>query len=264
MKRTEQIRKIYTILISVFIVATAVALICVAADIYYSGGAAQGAYTRAKVAKRLTAMAIPLIVLIGAIAAGAIFPAIEVRAKRTNEDKLKLLAKKIPAGGDGEFEKAKENFRKLGMYRLIVWGAAGVVVLACTVAVLCYVLRTANFKGEDFTKEIFAMTRFVLPFVLAMFAAMIAAAVAGGVLAGKQVKEAKTLIKHGAGAAESKGGGALAAVQGVLSSSKTLWIVRAVVFAVAVTFVVLGICNGGARAVMVTATELCKACIGIG
>ncbi|MDE7296418.1 MAG: hypothetical protein K2N84_04055, partial [Clostridia bacterium] len=61
--------------------AMGIAFICVAADIYYSGGAHQGAFTRDVVAGRLQNLAIPFIFLIGAIAVGAIFPLFGVRIK---------------------------------------------------------------------------------------------------------------------------------------------------------------------------------------
>lgn len=263
-KKAELIRKIYTIVLSVFIVATGIALICVASVIYYSGGAQQGAYTREIVVKWLTYLAIPLIILIGAVAAGAIFPLIEGRAKMRNEDALKLLSKKIPTGGDEEFDKADQKFKTLGMWRLVVWCVTGEIILASVIAVLCYVFDTAHFLGDDFTDAILQMAKNILPWIAVSFAVLIAAAVVNGVLSGKQLNEAKTMIKHGDGVAEVRKAGAVAAVKNVLSHNITLWVVRGIVLVLVVTFILLGIFNGGARAVMVTATELCKACIGIG
>lgn len=264
MKKAELIRKIYTIVLSVFIAAVGIAFICVAADIYYSGGAAQGAYSRDIVVEKLTYLAIPFILLLGAVAAGAIFPLIERRVKMSNENALKLTSKKIPTGGDEEFEKADKKFKKFRTGRLVTWCVTGAVILASTIATLCYVFNTAHFLGDDFTDDILVMAKNVLPWIAVTFAVMIAAAVVNGVLSGKQLNEAKTMMKHGNGVAEVRKAKALAAVEKVLSHDITLWVVRGVVLVIVVTFILLGIFNGGARAVMVTATELCKACIGIG
>ena len=76
MTKSEKIRRIYAIVLGVFIVAMGIALICVAADIYYGGG-----YSREIVGDRLKKLAIPLLFLIAAIIAGAIFPIWEAKGK---------------------------------------------------------------------------------------------------------------------------------------------------------------------------------------
>ena len=264
MKKAELIRKIYTIVLSVFIVAMGIAFICVAADIYYSGGASQGAYTREIVAEKLTYLAIPFILLIGAVVAGAIFPLVEARAKMSNENALKLLSKKIPTGGDEEFEKADQKFKTLGMWRLVVLCVTGEVILASAIAVLCYVFNTKNFMREDFTDDIIVMAKNVLPWIVVTFAVMIAATVTNGVLAGKQLKEAKIMLKHGNGVVEVRKAGAVEAVKNVLSHKITLWVVRGIVLVIAVTFIIVGALNGGAHDVLVKAINICTECIGLG
>ena len=44
----------------------------------------------------------------------------------------------------------------------------------------------------------------------------------------------------------------------------TLWVVRGIVFAVGVTFLVIGILNGGAHDVLIKAINICTECIGLG
>ena len=265
MERTEKIRRIYSIAVGVFVVALGIAFICVAADIYYSGRGTGVVYTRDIAASRLTALAIPFVILIGLIACGVIFPLYETRAKRDPEDGLKLLLAKKPTGGEGdEYEAANREYNKLAKIRLIVWACALAVTLGCIIAELVYLLNTAHFKSENITAEILAMVKNVLPWVAVSFAVLIAAAVANGILARKQLAELKTLIKTGNKQPQGEKQSKLDKVKAVLSSDIALWVVRGVVLVVAVTFIIVGALNGGARDVLVKAINICTECIGLG
>lgn len=271
MERAERIRRIYSIAIGAFVVALGIAFICVAADIYYSGRGTGVVYTRDIAASRLTALAIPFVILIGLILCGVIFPIYDVKANRAPEDGLKLLLAKKPAGGEGEeYEAANARYNKLAKIRLIVWRCALGLTLGCIIAELVYLLNTSHFKSENITAEILAMVRNVLPWVLVSFAVIIAAAVANGILARKQLVELKTLIKTGNKQPNGEKGekgekqSRLARIISVLSSDIALWVVRGVVLVVAVTFIILGALNGGANDVLVKAINICTECIGLG
>lgn len=266
MSKTEKIRYLYAVAIGVFVVAMGIAFICVAADIYYSGGADKGAFTQEIVVRRLQNLAIPFALLIGAIAVGAVFPLFTVRMKPTKEQAVKLLSAKIPADGEGEeYEKSEKNYKKLSNIRLYLWAGECAVLLGCIVAVLVYMLNTSHFLSENVTEEIFAMVKNVLPWIAVAFVTLIGVAIANGFIAGKQVKELKALIKYGnreiAGASEPEW---IIKAKKALSSDITLWVARGIVFAVAVTFIVLGIVNGGANDVLIKAINICTECIGLG
>lgn len=266
MSKTEKIRYLYAIAIGVFVVAMGIAFICVAADIYYSGGATQGAFTQEVVVKRLQHLAIPFIILIGAIAVGAVFPLFTVRMKPTKEHAVKLLSEKLPSGGEGEeYEAAEKNYKKLRNIRLYVWAGECAVLLGCTVAVLVYMLNTSHFLSENITGEIFAMVKNVLPWIAVAFVTLVGVAVANGYIAGKQVKELKALIKYGNREPRENGEPEwVLKAKKALSSDITLWVARGIVFAVAVTFIILGIVNGGANDVLIKAINICTECIGLG
>ncbi len=265
MEKADKLRHIYTIIISAFAVAMGIAFICVAADIYYSGKGTGVIYTREIAAERLKVLAIPLIVLIGGIICGAIFPLQKVTASRKSEDTLKLLSAKTPSDGAGsEYESAEAKYRKLKAARMCVWCAALGLTLASTIASLCYLLNAANFAGE-ISEEVFKMMRRVLPWIAVMFAGLIAASVTNGILATKQVRELKTMIKFGNGNAEPQREiHALTTAKSIANNDITLWVVRGVIFVVAVVFIILGIFNGGAQDVLVKAVNICTECIGLG
>ncbi|MDE7396031.1 MAG: hypothetical protein K2M95_07960 [Clostridiales bacterium] len=269
MNKSEKIRLLYSILVGVFSVAMGIALICVAADIYYSGRGTGVVFSRAIVAKRLKMLAIPFILLVGVIACGAIFPLYEVKAKPTPENAVRLLSEKVAASGkDEEYDEAAKKYKTLKLARLIVWCGAFSVALICAISSLCYLLKTANFKGENITAEIFAMVRHVLPCVAVSFLVLVAAAITNGILAKQQVSALKTMLKHGdksnASDEPQKPLKWYQKVLRALSTDLALWITRGAVFCVAVVFIIVGALNGGAHDVMIKAVNICTECIGLG
>lgn len=266
MVKREKIQQIYAIVLGLFIAAVGIALVCVAADIYYSNRDTGIIFTREIVGERLRAFIAPFIILIVAIVAGVIFPLCEAKAKFTSEYTAKLLEKKLPDGGEGdEYNVALANYCKLNKLRIVLWSVTGTLLLGCSVATLCYVLNAANFSGDDITDEILTMVKNVLPWIASAFVVLIVFALLSGIIAKKRVKEIKALIKHGNGekATEQKIA-FVAALRKLLSSDITLWVVRAIIFAVGVTFIVLGALNGGARDVLIKAINICTECIGLG
>lgn len=266
MSKAEKIRLIYSIVVGVFAVALGIAVICVAADIYYSGRGSGVVFARDIVVARLKAVAIPFIVLVGLIVCGAIFPLYEVKAKRKPEDAVKLLSTKMPTGGSGEqYSRALNQYKTLRDNKFNLWVGTLVILLICTAAVLTYLLNTANFLGEDITADIFRMVKNILPWIAFAFAVFILAAVYNGLIASRQLVELKTLIKTGNGEAQAKAEPkAIITAKRFLSSDIALWVVRGAVFVVAVTFIIVGALNGGARDVLIKAINICTECIGLG
>lgn len=266
MDKSEKIRLIYSVVIAVFVIAIGIALICVAADIYYSGRGTGVIFTREIVVNKLRAFVIPFIILIGGIVAGAIFPLYEVRASRRDEDVLKVLENLLPSGGSGEqYEQAERDYKSVKRARLYVFIGKTVALLGLMIAALCYVLDTSHFVNNDITREIFAMVKHVLPLVVGAFALLIGCGIADGIMASKQLSFLKTLVKYGNRTpAEPATNKFTKSAKAVLSSDITLWVVRAVVLVVGVTFLILGIFNGGAHDVLVKAINICTECIGLG
>ena len=286
MEKSEKFRLLYSIFLGVFTVAVGIAVICVAADIYYSGKGTGVVYTREIVGDRLLKLAIPIIFLIAAIIFGAIFPLYQVKAKRRPEDTLKKLKDKIPQSGSSEeFSAAQAAYKKATTVRLVAYLAALAVVLVSVVMTLVYLVDTAHFAGEEITEEIFAMVGYILPWLAAAFGAMIAATVVCGVFAERKVSAAKTMIKTGDRSGEKGApetavetrakaifqspalawvGRTVAAVKSAWNKPAFVWAVRGALFVIAVVFIVLGIVNGGANDVLIKAINICTECIGLG
>lgn len=267
MDKSAKFRLIYSIFLSVFTVAVGIALICVAADIYYSGKGTGVIYTREIVGNRLLQLAIPLIFWIAAIIFGAVFPLYKVKAKMPPEQALKKLQTRVPTSGDGEsYTAAQAAYKKAFIVRLVSWLVALAVVLAAAIAILCYVANTAHF-AKDVTDDIFAMVKNVLPWLAAAFAASVAASVVSGIFANKQIASAKTMIKDGDKSApkmQSSDPKFLSALKEFFDKPVVIWAIRGAILIIAVTFIIVGIVNGGAHDVLVKAINICQECIGLG
>ena len=266
MTKTQIIKRIYTVLLAVFTLAVGVAVICVVADIYYTGKGTDVIYSREIVGERLEKLAIPIVMLIAAAIAGVVFPLFEARVKPKSEDAIKKLLVRLPEGGkDEEFSAAKKSFDKYFIIRICVWSAALAVTLAGAIYTLCYLLNTANFLGEDVTAAMLNLVKCVMSFTFASLVALAVAATVNGVLAKKQLTQMKAMIKHGDGTkpyAES-----LAVWQKIKTAANgtaVIWTVRGIIFIAAIVFIALGVLNGGAHDVLVKAINICQECIGLG
>lgn len=270
MAKQERIRLIYAVFLSLFIVAIGITLIAVAADIYYSGKGTGVIYSREIVGEKLKLLSIPLVFLIAAVIAGAIFPlVIKKPAQDNKEAALKKLTARIPSGGGEAFKAAESNFNKVKKIRLIIWLAALGVVLASAIACLVYLCITANFKGENsegIYAEILKMVAIFLPLTLVSIIVCAAVSIYNGVLVGKQLKAAKAMIADGNGEKREPSdlSKKAAAMKEIASSKITLLVIRIALFIFAVTFIILGIFNGGADDVLGKAVAICQECIGIG
>lgn len=264
MTKSEKIRRIYAIVLSVFIVAMGIALICVAADIYYS----TGGYSREIVGDRLQKLAIPLLFLIAAIIAGAIFPIWEAKGKNiwSSEETLNRLERRIPADGEGEeFAEAKKGYRKMKIVRISVWCSALAVALVGAIVTLVYLANAAHFEGDDFAGHMIGLVKVALPCTVVGFAVFIVASYLNLYFSKKQIAHIKTMIRCGSkDIAIPKELEIFDKVSKVASHDITLWVVRGIVFVLAVTFIGLGIWNGGAHDVLIKAINICTECIGLG
>ena len=268
MAKQEKIRLIYSVFLSLLIVAIGITLIAVAADIYYSGKGTGVVYSREIVVGRLKQLAIPLIFLIAAAIVGALFPLVEGKVKRDKDGALKKLLKRIPEGESEEYKSAETELKKIINIRLIIWLAGLALVLAASIACLVYLCRAANFEGDDINAAILKMVANILPWTVAALAGCAGVSIYNGVLVEKQISSVKKMIANGNGQLKENKPPVILqkaeAVKAIASSKITLLVIRIIILVVAITFIILGIFNGGAGDVLGKAVNICKECIGIG
>lgn len=270
MTKLRDAKLIYSVILGLFIFAVGLAIICVTADIYYSGKGTGVIYTREIVGARLEKLAIPLVILIAYAIAGVVFPIKEARVKPLSEDGVKKLRPRVPGAGDKEYGIARKNYIKYTAIRIALWSFVLAVTVAGAIYSICYLTVGSHFMGADITAEILELTKHILSWTLASLAVLAAASVANGLLAKKQLGEMKTMIKHGDKDTVPDGSPIHAylkfadGAKAVASHKITVWSVRGVILVIGVVFIVLGVLNGGAHDVLVKAINICQECIGLG
>lgn len=265
--REETIRQIYFVVISVFIIAMGIATICVVADIYYSWQGTGAIFTQQKVAQSLQKLAIPLIILVGMIVGGVVFPLRNLVAKPDIENKLRIVSsKRYIANDQKEYGNAMAKYNKLSKIKMIVWIVTLAILVVCIVAQLYYLLNTANFLGTDISAEMLAMTKNILPWITISLVSQIVCSIVSAIISRQQLGQLKIVIKNSDGIIETTQDDKtkIEKIKNIFDSTLFLNIFRAIVLILSVVFVVIGITNGGARDVLVKAINICSECIGLG
>lgn len=270
MTKAAKIRLIYGICLSVLTVVVGVLFIVETANIYYSGKNGDGTpiYSRELVSQHLGLLMIPLSIWLAAIIVGFVLSLV-YRTKETSfvkkgaREVVSRLADKLQGMSLADNEQYRQ-YRKLNVVRIVIVVISGVFCLISAVFCCVYLFNTAHFPAENITAEVLQMLRNVLPWVIAAFVVCIAAFVGDMVCAKKQLPLVKQMLASNGGGSAAKDGADDNGNSKKRVNSKVVWIVRGVVFAVAITFIVLGALNGGARDMLLKAINICAECIGLG
>ncbi|MCD8040638.1 MAG: hypothetical protein LUF82_03885 [Clostridia bacterium] len=268
-KKAKIIRLVYNIIFSLLTFTLAVLFIYEVCDIYFGSGG--GVFTRAVVTERLGDISVCIWLWVAAIIIGLVlyevFP--PQGKKKYGQDvrySLYRLKKKLPVKAEGDLLGDAAAVAKYERILKIVWGvaAAGCVIFAAVG--LAYLLDFSHFRGDDVTEDVKTAIIKICPYVVCAFALCIGAAIYQGYGAKKKLPHIKRLVALGKkdnpqyNRLERAYYAAVAAVE----SDKYIWTVRAVLFVVAVVFIILGILNDGAGDVLLKAVNICTECIGLG
>ncbi|MDE6274748.1 MAG: hypothetical protein K2L87_06865, partial [Clostridiales bacterium] len=270
-ERTKnRVRFWYGIFLSVFTLVMGVLFLAQVSDIYFN---AEGSpiYSRAIVWQHFFPILIPFCFWIAAVIAGFVLSVVmpcevKTKFKPSAEVTLAKLKKRIPQGEGEEYLQNYAKVKKYDRVRLSVWCCVAAVCVAGTVYSLIYLLTPSHFATTDFNGAMLTMAKHVLPWVVVGFACCVAAAITEWAMAKRTLPYVKNLIKAGGAPIQKKSNKFLDAVAAVSAQEK--WIVLGARIAVAVlgvTFIILGIVNGGAELdVLKKAIDICMECVGIG
>ena len=269
-KHQITLRRVTGIVLSVLTVIAGVLLIVQSQRIYRSAEITPYSYEKAKNA--LSEIAAFLFLWIAAVVAGwvifEIFPAPteKPRARFDRSEILKRLQKRVPEN----LAQGSEVLRKAKRAEKIVWG---VCVGCCAICAALVALVVWNKKyytpvGDGFnpTRDMIGMLPRILPWIVIAFAAAAFATIFTERLAKKETTEIKKLL------AENRGVSGAAGVSGASNASanksqkdkRTLYIVRGVLLACGIAFMIIGANNGGAKEMLEKAINICTECIGLG
>lgn len=283
--------KIFSFTLSALLAISGICLVVAACHLFFTGG--DTPYTRARVGEYLIRIIVPLALTVAsAIATGVIsliLPKDEERGRLpVDEGKMvrRLYARytiteKCENGytyvsGDGDkgiavTAASAKIIRKQKTIRLISAIASTVCTAFSIIGASILAFNSRNYTLEDINGSVIAVCLFVIP--LALFSLL--CWIAYTFLARASYRRELEQIKAAVAAPEYVVSytGDVCAVRKFLYRVLTFldkhdliitWIVRGVVITVAVTFIILGIFNGGAADVLGKAVKICTECIGLG
>lgn len=206
-------------------------------------------YSREIVAGRLAVVSPALFGYLALVAAGLALQAFaggrpKLRAAFPAEDKLRDLrrrAAEVPPEADAE-QQRRQTIRL----------TAGGVICACIIFAGLYLLNPENFASLDLESVVGSMVLHVSPWVVLA----LAAAAAASVLHGQSVLREIEILK----AAPQK----KPPEEAPVVKKSVIPALRAILYAAAAVFIVLGVMNGGLWDVLVKAVNICTECIGLG
>ncbi len=271
--KAKRIRYFYGVFLSVFTAVLGTLFIAAAVGILSDGNWEQGAYSREIVAARLFPVSIVFYIWIAAIIAGFVLSLVytydEKPDKIPQEDAtLRRLSTRIPAGGGEKYDGEMKQLRDEKRNRLVAYIICTAVCFACAVASAVYLLQPANFKGLTANDAMLNMMLWVLPCVSVALISCVWITLYERESQIREISTIKRMMSSYKGnpviQADIKPNAAIAAVNKFFANKYTLLGIRVGVAALAVTFVILGIFNEGARDVLVKAINICTECIGLG
>lgn len=254
--KNKCIHLIFGVLLTALLLALGIALIWSCLDIYKSG---QHPYTPDSIAAHFQNISLLVYLTVGMIALGIVLNLVlpvnsdKPKAIRDNKETLSRLETKA---GElvGDFAQKIEKERKL---RFIVRLCTGLAIAFLCIPPLRHFANQENFIGDKTQCVIHAMT-----IVLVYGGTSLILSFICKVLCGKSINRQIDICK-----ASIASNGANNNVKPVINTdkeAKRIIAIRCVLAVVAITFIALGIFNGGAEAVLNKANAICMECIGMG
>lgn len=251
--------KIISLVTSIFIVATGIALIVCASHLFFTGG--DNPYSRESVGKYLTYLIAPAALTIALVIIGKIFDYTSKEkenngVKRTESEMLESYAKRFDIFELSEdertsvlAERSKRSFLKVISYSVsALFGALALV----------YILFMAEFTVENLSGDVLGAFAVVLPLIVAATVTHIPYAFLFEASAKKERAILLDAVKKG-----YKPAPAVNTPETKEDKTYTA-IARYAILGIAALFIILGIINGGMNDVLEKAIKICTECIGLG
>lgn len=279
-ERTRRIvRLAYGAFLGAFTIVLGALFIWQAADLYFSGTAAgyTGTYifTRERVGERLALLAAPFWVWVAAAAVGfviwEVFPVAEKRSKPDPRYLLRRMKKRMPPrsadpSADEAFVRREETIL------LVLRAVAAAFCTAVAVYAIVYLATPSNFSASaNAPAEVVRFVKYLMPWIAGGFLLFCGIAIYEGVSAKRQIDPVKRLTK-GRPLNPAFGEQVAARLERKPRLAKIyawfgkygILVARVAVGVAAVVFILVGIFNGSARAMVIKAINICTECIGLG
>ena len=261
-KAKRRLHLIYGSILSALIVAVGICFMVSCVSIYRTGSSP---FTYESIGAHFRYIAIPTYVCLAALVGGIVIslacpvtPA-KLRGSADTKASIARLSRRVDwVACDPD---VMRRIRAGRTTRLVLRIVAAVLCTAMAVVCLVYLCNPVHFDMENINGDVIEASKLVLPCTAVGLAILTGvslwdkASLAAELTLVQQAITAAPLPKDAA-APETKVKKSI--------STKTAWIIRGAIAAVAVTFIVLGIFNGGMADVLGKAIRICTECIGLG
>ena len=275
-KSLQLMKRILSITFTVVTVILGVLFVVQALTIYNAGKNTTEMYTREIVGSKLAELALPIILwivlAITTFVIGIIAP--QELHKKKNIDVTKVLyrlKRRVPEKKDG-MTKYYELIRKEERMLLYVRIAIFCVTFGVIIYGIAYLVNDSNFPHNNPTVEMLKMVKYIFPFVCIVFILMIGFLWLEVFSAKRQMPAVKEIVKGEKEKEQKEPHGKMQKIVfrvqrkicSIVSTNVYTEILRATLGVVAITFIILGIVNGGMDTVFQKAIAICTECIGLG
>lgn len=268
---------VYAVLIVGLAIAVGILFIVSCVDIYNSQDVSP--FTTDAIESHFRAIAVPVIAFPCLVVVGFIlhfvFPVDKKEAKVENDKVYSTLQSKV------DLEKADLGIKKqaLGERYLRLGSTAGSVLIwiAALIIILVFACNPLNYSKDNVNGSVKDIALVVFPSAIIAMGMSFVVSLSNKLSKKRELNLLKNAIKQNkdimSGSKSYFGVLLLDKAQNIVLQAKallnkyediTIWVVRAVIFVVAVVFLVLGILNGGVADVLGKAIRICTECIGLG
>ncbi len=252
------VEKVIAIATTVLVILLGIAFIICTAHLYFTGG--EDPYSRERVGGYLLTLMPLSIITVGHVIAGIVIKIIRARnddepTARTQSELLESFGSRYAPdafGGETGVIIAKErNNRKI--FKFIAYALSALIF----VFVLVYFCFLAEFTVDNLNADVVAAFVVTLPLCAIAVGIHVPRIYLAESSCKRELEAMKSYIKEN---------GAPATVNKDKPTAKLdyMIVVKAAVVCIAVTFIILGVVNGGMKDVLAKAVKICTECIGLG
>ena len=254
-------KKLYLALQSVLCILLVILMAAAAASIYREGRARKAEnpmewiYTREAVGDKFKSIAPLFFGAIGFTAAGWILAVRDENADKPVKDAglardLTVSRVAVPDGQMKEEQRKQKRIFRAGWF----------CFLLCMVPVGIYLSNGGHFPDGNLEKMIASLALHIFPWIILGLGCLMVSAVLQEKSILRETEAARLRIKE----ENASGIKPEAKADGDRKDLKAKSVLQLVVVAVAVVFLILGVCNGSAKAVYTKAANICTECVGLG
>lgn len=263
-KTVHTVRLVYGILLSVLLCMTGVLLIIGCVSIYQSG---PRPFTPESISAAFAKIQVPVYMTLGVLLVGIILhlalPREKEKAKITVDKKviLRRLEKRLAQAG---IDPVPPTVKRERLLRRVLWVVAFLCCAATFIPAALYVFDPAHFTLTSFNEDTAAAALRIIPAFLVSSAIITAMIYAERAACAMEIQHAKKAL------AQAPKNNAIPTPDEGTDNDRTVIRrrvvlgIRLALLVVGVTFIVLGIFNGGMADVLYKAVNICTECIGLG